>query len=301
MDYKLDYISRIFKKTSKKRTENYILTRIWHQLNNINIKICHQQYVNRGDGKYALTDIFFPQFDYHIEVNEDFHYKDNLKKELDFIRANDIKTSTKDHIIRFIDCRGNLEQIHSQVDKVIEEINSIYLEQKTKGYFKPWDGNELKPEYWLNKNTLKVSDNINLRTIDDIGTLFNVEIKKRGFLKPGAVKYPKEGYTEIWWPEKKKKNNWVNDFYEDFKYITEEHIDDEKSISHLNYFIKKSPNCKRVVFFKYKDELGFNFYKFVGCYEFSIEISKKQNKVIWKRFSESIDDFRIKKPVHNNV
>ena len=288
MDYKLDYISRIFKKTSKKRIENYVLTRIWHRLDDLSIRICHQQYVNRGNGKYALTDLYFPQIKYHIEVNEEFHYKDEIKQDLDAVRAKDIEKITNGHIIRFIDCRKCLAEIHNQVDILIDEIHFLIEKQKEKGLFRSWEENELTPEYWKTIRTLKVADNINLRTIEDIGILFDVKIKSRGFLKPGAVKYLSNGFSEIWWPEKKKKNYWINDFHQDFKYITEENADPEKAKKHLSHFIQKDSECKRIVFFKYKDELGFNFYKFVGCYHFNIDKSLKENKVVWERFTEEL-------------
>lgn len=287
MNFKLDYITRISQKTSKKRIENYVISRIWHQLNDDEIKISHQQYIHRGEGKYALTDLYFPQLNYHIEVNEEFHYKDEFKINADKLREEDIINSTKGHIIRFVDCQNDktLANIHSQIDKIINEITHLINEQKRLNIFKPWTENELNPEHWIEKGTINVNDNVNLKTIDAIGLLFNVQIKNRGFLKPGAVKFAKNGYSEIWWPEKKVKNNWINEFHNEFEIITESHIDVIKSKSHLDYFIAKNPECSRIVFFKYKDELGFNFYKFVGCFKFNKERSLKENKVVWERFA----------------
>lgn len=254
MNFKLDYITRILQKTSKKRIENYVISRIWHQLNDDEIKILHQQYINRGEDKYALTDLFFPQLDYHIEVNEEFHYKDDFKINTDKIRENDIVKQTKGHTIRFIDCQNNktLKDIHNQIDIVVNEIISLIEAQKSMGIFKPWEENELTPEYWKQKGAIKVNDNVNLRTIDDIGLLFNVQIKNRGFLKPGAVKFAENGFSEIWWPEKKIKNNWVNEFHNGFEIITESHIEPIKAKKHLEYFIKNNPECKRIVFFNTK-------------------------------------------------
>lgn len=287
MNYKLDYITRILQKTSKKRIENYVISRIWHQLNNDELKIRHQQYVYRGDNKYALTDLYFPQLKYHIEVNEEFHYKNEHKLNVDKLREEDIIKSTKDHIVRFIDCQNHktLENIHCQINKIIEEINSLINEHKKVGTFKPWEENELTPNYWIHKGLIKVNDDVNLKTIDDIGLLFNVQIKNRGFLKPGAVKFNKNGYSEIWWPEKKVKNNWINEFHNEFETIIESHTEPLKAKNHLDYFISKNPECSRIVFFKYKDELGFNFFKFVGCYKFNKDKSIVENKVIWERNS----------------
>lgn len=73
MSLKLDYITRLFQKTSKKAIEHYVLTRLWHLLNDYEIEMLPQQYVNRHADKYALTDVYFPQVKLHVEVNERAH------------------------------------------------------------------------------------------------------------------------------------------------------------------------------------------------------------------------------------
>ena len=70
VSYKLDYISRIFQNTTKKRIEHYVITRIWHLLNTDEIQPISQQPVRRPNGQTALTDLYFPQLSYHIEVDE---------------------------------------------------------------------------------------------------------------------------------------------------------------------------------------------------------------------------------------
>ncbi len=47
MSYKLDYISRFLQRTSSKRIEHYVIYRIWHLLDNYDIKMTPQQYVSR--------------------------------------------------------------------------------------------------------------------------------------------------------------------------------------------------------------------------------------------------------------
>lgn len=41
----LEYIARQFSKAQKKVFEHYVVTRIWHQLNDVEIKFVTQQYV----------------------------------------------------------------------------------------------------------------------------------------------------------------------------------------------------------------------------------------------------------------
>ncbi|MFO8067398.1 MAG: hypothetical protein R6U11_07440, partial [Bacteroidales bacterium] len=69
---KLDYIARQLSRARKKRYEHYVTTRIWHLLNDLTIKLVTQQYVKRPEGR-ALTDIYFPQLQIHIEIDENHH------------------------------------------------------------------------------------------------------------------------------------------------------------------------------------------------------------------------------------
>ena len=78
MDYKLEYMERLFAKISKKKTESYVISRIWHQLNDDRVKFVVQQYIRRTHDKYALADLYLPQLNILIEINEPFH-KNNGK------------------------------------------------------------------------------------------------------------------------------------------------------------------------------------------------------------------------------
>lgn len=296
MNYKLEYITKVFANTSKKKIENYVITRIWHLLNNDEIRIMPQQYVNRDGAKYALTDLYFPQINLHLEVNEEFHYKDGHKISLDKQREDDIVRKTKGHIIRFIDCQKDLKDIHTQIDTIVLEINKLIVDQKSSNSFRPWLEGELTPEYWIEKGILNVKDNVNLRTIDHIGRLFSLKIVNRGYLKAGAAKYTKDGFSEVWWPSEIKRSNWQNNFINDFEKITEKNLIETKGNNHVQSYVTQNPDCKRIVFFKYKDELGFDYYKFVGCYRLNAEASLRDGELVWERFSETYS-LSIKKAV----
>lgn len=286
MTFKLEYITRLLAKTSKKRIENYVISRIWHLLNSDEIKIMHQQYVSREEGKYALTDLYFPQLDYHIEVNEEFHYRSEEKIKLDLQRAEEIIYKTN-HIVRVVDCQKDLKVIHQQIDVIVEEIKERVRNLKLSNQFRPWDENELTPAYWRARGSISVAENVNLRTIDDIGSLFKVKIKNRGFLKAGAAKYEKDGFSEVWWPSEVKKSNWENNFINNFEKITEKNLLEAKGNNHVQSYVNNSPDCRRIVFFKYRDELGFNFYKFVGCFQLNAAQSLLERQLVWERFSKS--------------
>lgn len=55
------FLSRLFQKAASKPTELYVLTRLWHQLNDAEIQIVPQQYVGLPENRYAMSDVFFPE------------------------------------------------------------------------------------------------------------------------------------------------------------------------------------------------------------------------------------------------
>ncbi len=134
MSYKLEYITRLFEKTSSKRIEHYVITRIWHKLDNYDIKMTSQQYVWRQSSKYALTDVYFPQIEFHVEIYEPGHYECHETIQQDLKRINEIKANTK-HRVFVIDCRGNLDAIHSQIDNLVSEIKAEVSKQMKKKPF----------------------------------------------------------------------------------------------------------------------------------------------------------------------
>lgn len=109
---KYKYIKSQLAKTNKKNDENYVITRIWHLLQNEEIKFITQQYVVREDGKYALTDMFFPQLNLHIEIDEGYHQSEAQAKE-DRIRENDIISMTN-HEVKRIDVTKDLQTVHKK-------------------------------------------------------------------------------------------------------------------------------------------------------------------------------------------
>lgn len=114
---KREYIIRQIAKTNKKNYENYVVTRIYHRLNRNDLKFMTQQYVNRPDG-HALTDMYFPQLQLHIEIDEPFHKK---QKKLDINRESDIIQATN-HEIHRIKITEDLTKIDNQVESLVEQI-----------------------------------------------------------------------------------------------------------------------------------------------------------------------------------
>lgn len=288
MDYKLTYISRLFQKTSNKIYEHYIITRIWHLLNNDEIEMIAQQYV-RLENKYALTDIYFPQFNIHVEVNEPAHYITPEKIEFD-INRNESIINISQHQIQIFDCRKPIEEIHNDIDDFIKHINSLISNQLKNNTFKSWNPNQDRnPLYWKEQKAITSNDNIALNNVEDICTLFDADFSKtkRGFLRKGAIAHPQNRNIIIWWPSSKKRQKWQNFYDAEKGIIIEENIDEEQNSNHLNYLL--SVNETRLLFYHYKDFLGLTSYRFKGAFKLEKEESENKKIIIWKKISDKFN------------
>ncbi|MGF3183317.1 AbaSI family restriction endonuclease [Facklamia sp. P12934] len=84
---KKEYLVRTFSWTKRKDYENYILNAVWQQMNYPQLRPVTQQYVKNGKNEYYLMDLYFPQLNVGVEVDEAYH-KNNQEK--DKLRTLDI-------------------------------------------------------------------------------------------------------------------------------------------------------------------------------------------------------------------
>lgn len=289
MNYKLEYISRLLQRTSGKRIEHYVISRIWHLLDNYDIKMTPQQYVSRKLSKYALTDVYFPQIGLHVEVNEPAHYDSEERIMSDLRRKQEIETNTG-HEIVVIDCREDILGIHKQIKELTDKINFKINRQISEGIFKPWKPeNEHNPIYWKNKGLISITDEVSLNTIGDICLLFDADYSKtkRGYLRKGGILSPKSDNQWIWWPSEQPRSGWLNHFDEVGGIITETHSDEKKKSDH--FYQHSQATFIRIVFFHYKDILGLTKYKYVGVFINDKEKSNPDIGTVWKRIGTELE------------
>ena len=278
MDYKLDYMTRLFAKISKKKTETYVISRIWHQLNDDRVKFVVQQYIRRTQDKYALADLYLPQLGIFVEINEPFH-KNNI--EIDRIRNEEISQVTHSKPI-VIDCDNSIEKIHFQILEVVQQIKQTIIERGER--FIPWDGGStLTVEYHRKKGYLKVDESEYVRTIDEAFAIFGAKAKHRGFLRVAGASVPDKPNEIVWCPNSGHRI-WCNELSEDGLEIREYNRNEQSRREHVERYL--SDNQRRVTFFREEDELGFRFYRFVGVFELNKEKSEKENKCVWERISD---------------
>ena len=284
MDYKLEYMERLFAKISKKKTESYVISRIWHQLDDDRVKFVVQQYIRRTQDKYALADLYLPQLNIFIEINEPYHKdKNGVLREIDRIRNEEILSVTHSKPI-VIDCDYDIQEVHRQVADVVSLIKQRISELGEN--FKPWDEvNTLSVKYHRNKGYLKVEDNECLRTTEDVAAVFGTKPKHRGFLRASGAAVPGKKNEIVWWPNTEHRL-WHNELSEDGMFIYEYPKAEDKRAAHLRQWLT-APEETRVTFLRHKDDLGFCFYRFVGVFRLNRDKSIRENKCVWERVSDT--------------
>lgn len=279
---KKEYIIRQLGRTKNKKYEAYVVSRIIHTLDDFNIKFVTQQYVMRPEGR-ALTDLFFPQFGLHIEVDEGQHFVyDNIKA--DKIREADIVNTTGHEILR-VDVTKSLEDINNKIADIVQRIKKL----KNQSSFVPWDIDlEFSPETYIKLGYIDVSDNVAFKTIKDACNCFGHHYS--GYQRAGASHPDSE--IMLWFPKLFPNGEWDNKISDDEEEIIEKHEDAEKAKVHvLSHLTDKKLKHKRIVFAKVKDNLGDTLYRFRGLYKLDTQESNESTGLVWKRIERKVQTY----------
>jgi len=286
---KLDYILRQIRKTNGKTYENYVVTRIWHRLNNLDVKFITQQYVTKSDGGYALTDMYFPQLGLHVEVDEPHHKK---QVEADDLREQDIINITS-HQIERVDICGGMDEINKKVEEIIEIINGKI--SRLGDEFISWDlEKEYNPSTYIDKGFIHLKDNVAFQKSVDACNCFGYEYK--AFFRGGA-KHPIEANTLIWFPKLYPNGEWNNQISTDENLVTEQHVEPIRALEHMNEHISSNIH-RRIIFARVKGPLGDIMYRFKGVFELDILESRNRNCLVWKKASDMVKTYDSK-PIIN--
>lgn len=265
---KTDYILRSLQKIRNKKWEFFIVSRIIHALDDDEIEFVTQQYVRREDGAYALTDLYFPQFDLHLEIDEPHHEKE-LAKQKDTLRTRDLVLVTGHKIERLKIQKEDgtlksLSEIRSEVDEFVKKIR---IQKTMKSDFLPWNlETRYSPAPVIERGVVKIADNVVFRTQIDAMRCFG--FKGNGWQK-GAWTIPDGSNDYLWFPRLFEHGMWRNELSEDGTEIHERAIDSDgrASIQKQRRDIREMPNRKAIVFAKAKDALGYSLLRYVGTFQ----------------------------------
>lgn len=290
MEYTLEYMERLFYSIKHKKTESYVIHRIWDRLDDPRIEFVAQQRITLPDENYALADLYLPQLGIFVEINEPFH---GGKKEEDYKRNDGIVKQT--HFDqRIIECGSDsggwrtLQDIHQQIDDCVAFIKYRIA---TAGRIIS-SGEKQTVRYLRSKRVLCAETGDALRTIDDICELTGAIAKHLGFLRAGGANFPKRKDSIVWFPNLANKA-WNNVLNENDDVIYEAPKDFGKCESHVASLL--SDHCRRITFVRQKNALGMTAYYFKGIYELDEEATQRTigsndgAKAVWRRIAKEYD------------
>lgn len=281
---RLEYFRRSLTKISPKSWEYFIVSRVIHRLDDLDIEFITQQLVRRPDGTRAMTDLFFPQFALHLEVDEPFHKKCVAP---DALRERDIITITGHAFTRIdVSDKSDIKEICAKVENFIETLRQKKQEQVEAGCFNPWNPEErYRSGPVIARGYLDVEDNVAFQRQDEAMKCFG--FKGKGWQK-GAWDIPDGSADWLWFPRLYRHNNlWKNELSPDGKTISQHVLTSEAQASNRKALEQERGMLKErsvIVFAKSKDNLGTNLLRYTGTFRMDREISSGE-ALIYRRIA----------------
>ena len=274
-----EFIFQSFRRISNKKEELYVITRIFHLLDDLEIEFVCQQKVRKPDGKIYLVDIFFPQFKLYLEVNEAHHLEEGQKL-FDKLRMEQIWEIT-DWERHEISTNKNLIEINHSIEKFISVLKEKKEYLKAENRFKRWTINSTeKISQILERGYLHSRMNDHLPKQADVTRLFGANHKEWMF---GSFPYGKPFDfipKMVWFPKLYRHSVWTNQLSVNGNKIIEQKSNGEKIRG------ERSEEINKIVFGHYKDPVGKTTYRYMG--EFIYLSSESSNfKNVYKLVSES--------------
>lgn len=282
LDERLDHIAYMLNvRTAGKAYENFIVNAIYARVGNPDLMPYTQQYVHSPNDprKYYLLDLYFPQINFGIEVDEGHHLNEEQIVK-DQIREEDVRTAIECEEVRIpIFKEGGIkrtyEEIGEDIDKVVMTIRAKIAE---KGPLK-WETNEDRKQAVVSKGVFDVKDDVFYGSITEIYNICGGKRtgKAKGEFQPAKI-LQKCYYTlnteyKLWVPILAIEDQdgvvinsvrgYENSLSEDHDILKEKSNHSIDPLMDIQY--------KRVVFMRMKDRFGRPCIKFIGVFELSTE------------------------------
>lgn len=277
-----DYIRRSLAKISRKPWELYVISRLIHRLDDPDIEFVPQQLVRLRDDRRALTDLYFPQFDLHLEVNEGHHLGHN-QAEADARRETDIVLVT-DHEIHTIDVATRtgaeaapenvpLNVVNARIGELIQILERRKRDAIDRGTFTPWDfAGRYDPRRYIATGSISRYGGVVVRHQRDALRCFGYGFDL-GHFQGGYWNVPGRERLAIWFPRLYEHDGWNNELVDEGRRIVERPQTD-RGVQRMSELLNQDAgHANRVVFAKYKDPLGHNIFRYVGTFEINLEVS----------------------------
>lgn len=308
MSKKTDYLIETFFRARNKKYESYVINSIWNKLDNDKIKPVTQQYIVGNDGKRRYIDLYFPQLNIGVEVDEHYHSNSNQSENdkirtlsiFDYFNKVEVGQDYIEYRIQVYDNDGNTksfdelnDNINFVVDKIKHKLNEIEL--------KAWITDV--EEFILNNRKLTTKDDIIFKRIIDVANkIFGKTYKDwRKGLIPNHLwdNENKHVNTDLWFPKLaieiegnliSANNDWNNQIDEKGNVI--EFQESKDTVINPDFYEDMvGKENDRYVFVRSKDIYGQTGYKFIGKYRKTHLFAKEHNGIYKKAsFFVQIDD-----------
>lgn len=278
----LDHVAYMFNvRTKGKKYENFIVNAIYAKVDNPDLMPVTQQYVRnpKDSRKYYLLDLYFPQINFGVEIDEGQHMSDECQV-LDKARTEAIKSAIgyEEARISIVDKKTGQKRSYSEFSK---DIDLIVLRIKQKiddlGGVKWVTNDEKKRRLGIIKNgpgIFDIKQDVTYRSITEIynicggcrGTGKDAKSLQKGFYKLNNQYY-------LWVPTLTVEDNATDTKYNN--YLSE----DGTVITEINNNPKGwdnyPDNRNRVVFMRMKDMYGRSCIRFIGVFQYKKGDSKQ--------------------------
>lgn len=281
---KYEFIKKQLSKTNKKNDENYVVTRIWHRLNNVEIKMMTQQYIVRdGETKrYALADIYFPQINVIIEIDEPYHLSNEMVLN-DAMRQHDIIQALQCDVYR-VKVLADLHEMNVQIDQLVEQLQQRFDRLAVL----KWDVSEAyDPQTYINQGYIDATEHIAFKTVKDCCNCFGAGYK--GFQGSGA-KHKFNEAIDIKALKFYPNADWNNTLASDERYFIEYNTNAEKNEAYLQKRLYELRQ-ELALFAHVRSEFGGFEYVFKGHYKVNHEKSLAQGKVFYDRIATRMETY----------
>ena len=305
------YIISQLGRTNKKNFENYCITRIYHLVDREDLKFVTQQMFRRGDGKIALVDLYFPQIDLIVEIDEGHHGSQEKEDEERTKKIIKHKLSYFEEVInedlyveRIEVAKSSLRQINNQIGVVVAKIKERIKTREDNKSFQKWERLYQPPQYYINnKGDLDANEKPAFHTIKEVSDLFK---KGYGGYQKGGFWDSNEKQNLVWCPQlelngQESKSKWVNKISDNGNLIYESSKNESENKAELELGEYMKNKKTRYVFAYFKDSSGMGMYRFRGVFELDVNLTKgqitKDRRAVWAKTRDKID---LKKYHKNN-
>lgn len=232
---------------------------------------------------YALLDLYFPQINYAVEVDEKAHEK-NITH--DQMRADEVFQSIKEDYGKHIAIGRVKEGSYAEVEQDIAEVVKAIVAQAEKSAPLTWDEDWQEKEYdeqfaaIKEKSYLDIADPLGFKRVQVTNDIFGLNLSE-GFLQFGKSWFMVGEHEALWFPHLTPNKKWANTINREWTEIQEKRIDGmmaELSPKHHN------TNILRYTFARYKNAFGEISYRYIGNFRFT---QKKEDIFYYRRDDEN--------------